>query len=149
MQELTRRPSYWETLKASWRCVKHGRAGSRFVDCHRYKETLRRQHGNLTRNVDLVVGALLVLAGLVMMPAPGPGWPLLALGLALLGGEFVGVARWLDKTELLARWVINRFKQAWRDSTILVKVGLIFFVGSVAVAVCYFGWLLIRTLFLS
>ncbi len=45
-------------------------------------------------------GFALLLAGLVMLVTPGPGWAAIALGLALLATEF----RW-------ARRLLNRVKQ--------------------------------------
>ncbi|HEX2064882.1 MAG TPA: PGPGW domain-containing protein, partial [Acidimicrobiales bacterium] len=44
-----------------------------------------------------VVGAVLVLAGLVMMVTPGPGLLVIIAGLFVLGTEFVWAERALDK----------------------------------------------------
>jgi uncharacterized protein (TIGR02611 family) len=42
-----------------------------------------------------VVGTAVTVLGLVLIPAPGPGWLVVFLGLAILGSEFVWAARLL------------------------------------------------------
>jgi uncharacterized protein (TIGR02611 family) len=62
-----------------------------------------------------VVGLLVVVAGLILVPLPGPGWLIVFLGIAVLGTEFPAahrVGQWLKR--VLARSVA-RIK-AWRAS---------------------------------
>lgn len=40
-----------------------------------------------------VTGAGLVLVGLVLVPLPGPGWPIVFLGFVVLGTEFAWAGR--------------------------------------------------------
>lgn len=40
-----------------------------------------------------VGGTATVLVGLVLVPLPGPGWPIVFVGLSLLGSEFAWAAR--------------------------------------------------------
>ena len=47
----------------------------------------------LRRGVVAVTGSTVVLLGLVLVPLPGPGWPVVAAGTALLGTEFPWAAR--------------------------------------------------------
>ena len=54
-----------------------------------------------------VVGALIVLVGLVLVPLPGPGWPVVFIGLSFLGREFPWAAR-------LSTWAQRRVRQAVR-----------------------------------
>lgn len=54
-----------------------------------------------------VVGALVTAAGLVMVPAPGPGWLVVFFGLLILASEFEFAQRWLD----FARHHVGR----WND----------------------------------
>ena len=42
-----------------------------------------------------VIGALVVLAGLVLLVLPGPGWVLIFVGLSILGSEYVWAQRLL------------------------------------------------------
>ncbi len=45
----------------------------------------------------ILIGFTLLLAGLVMLITPGPGWLTIALGLAVLAAEFVWARRLLDR----------------------------------------------------
>ncbi|HEX2710618.1 MAG TPA: PGPGW domain-containing protein [Candidatus Acidoferrales bacterium] len=45
----------------------------------------------------ILIGFTLLLAGLVMIITPGPGWLTIALGLAVLAAEFVWARRLLDR----------------------------------------------------
>jgi uncharacterized protein (TIGR02611 family) len=42
-----------------------------------------------------VIGALVLLAGLVLLVLPGPGWVLIFVGLSILGSEYVWAQRLL------------------------------------------------------
>lgn len=63
-----------------------------------------------------IVGGLTVLIGLILVPAPGPGWLIVWAGVSILATEFPWARR-------LARWVrvqfrklINRFwKPLWQS----------------------------------
>lgn len=48
------------------------------------------------RLIKVVVGFTILLAGVVMLVTPGPGWVAIALGLAILAAEFVWARRLLD-----------------------------------------------------
>ncbi len=45
----------------------------------------------------ILIGFTLLLAGLVMIVTPGPGWLTIVLGLAVLAAEFVWARRLLDR----------------------------------------------------
>ena len=45
----------------------------------------------------IVAGFTLLLAGLVMLVTPGPGWVAILLGLGLLAAEFVWARRLMDR----------------------------------------------------
>lgn len=49
------------------------------------------------RLIKIVVGFTVLLLGVIMLATPGPGWVTIALGLALLAGEFVWARRLLDR----------------------------------------------------
>jgi len=48
------------------------------------------------RVIKIVVGFTVLLAGVVMLVTPGPGWVVIALGLAILAAEYVWARRLLD-----------------------------------------------------
>ena len=45
----------------------------------------------------IVAGFTLLLAGLVMVITPGPGWLVIFLGLSLLAAEFIWARRLMDR----------------------------------------------------
>lgn len=57
-----------------------------------------------------LVGAVLVLGGLVLVPLPGPGWLVVFLGLAVLGTEF----HWAHRISLWLKSTLDHFWQWWR-----------------------------------
>jgi hypothetical protein len=73
----------------------------------RFQERYRRMHADKTslwkRCVFFCGGILLSLVGLFFMAVPGPGIPILVIGLALIAQESKSLARWLDRTELKLR----------------------------------------------
>jgi hypothetical protein len=68
-----------------------------------------------------VVGGVLVLIGLVMMVAPGPGILFLVLGFAVLGTEYAWAAAPLDKTKDTAERAGKRAKDEARRAGRRVK----------------------------
>jgi hypothetical protein len=55
-------------------------------------------------------GVLLSLVGVFFLAVPGPGIPILAVGLALIAQESAALARWLDRAELRLRRLWRRFR---------------------------------------
>jgi uncharacterized protein (TIGR02611 family) len=49
------------------------------------------------RGFRIVAGFTLLLAGVVMIVTPGPGWLVIFLGLGLLAAEFVWARRLMDR----------------------------------------------------
>ena len=75
----------------------------------RFQERYRRMHADKTslwKSCAFVcAGVLLSLIGVFFLAVPGPGIPILALGLALIAQESATLARWLDRAELrIRRW---------------------------------------------
>ena len=89
------------SLTESWRRLRSDPPGARFTQ--RYERLHRAERSVAGRVARLGAGVVLVLLGVVFMPLPGPGFVPLALGGALLAGESLRIARWLDRTELRLR----------------------------------------------
>jgi uncharacterized protein (TIGR02611 family) len=66
------------------------------------------------RGLRIVVGFTLLLAGVVMIVTPGPGWLVILLGLGLLAAEFVWARRLMDRIKKEG----DRVREAvtWRPS---------------------------------
>ena len=64
-------------------------------DALAWRDWARRRHSThlVLKGVVLLVGAVLVVAGIAMLVLPGPGWAAIFLGLVVLGSEFDSAAR--------------------------------------------------------
>lgn len=92
-------------LKKLWNQLKNSPPGSRFMAFYEARQDERTRDALWKRPVYVAAGVTLSLGGLVLLGMPGPGLLVVALGLALIAGEFAFMARLLDKTEsLLRRW---------------------------------------------
>ncbi|MEJ3405880.1 TIGR02611 family protein [Rathayibacter sp. YIM 133350] len=56
-----------------------------------------------------VVGVVVALAGLVLVPLPGPGWLIVFIGLAILGTEFA----WARRQSAFIKRQLSRFWAWW------------------------------------
>lgn len=80
---------------------------------------LQRIRGNPTGRVALkvifgVVGALLIVTGLILVPLPGPGWLIVIAGLAVLAVEFAWARHLLLFTRRqLRRWTQWMLRRGW------------------------------------
>lgn len=92
--------------RASWRDFWHAAPGRRFT--LRYERLRRPGRGPVGRVLRAMLGALLVLVGIIFMPLPGPGFVPALAGAALLAGESRAVAAWLDRAELRVRGWLGR-----------------------------------------
>jgi uncharacterized protein (TIGR02611 family) len=59
----------------------------------------------LYRTVVGVLGAAIVLLGIVLLPAPGPGWAVIFVGLAVLASEF----EWAQRLLAFAKRHVHRW----------------------------------------
>lgn len=77
------------------------------VPGHRFRRRYRARQESQVRPLDRVLrvagGMILVVVGIALLILPGPGIPPLLIGAALLAGESLTVARWLDGVELKVR----------------------------------------------
>ncbi|MEU6997408.1 TIGR02611 family protein [Nonomuraea sp. NPDC046570] len=82
--------------------------------------------GALTLKIVIgVIGAVMVIGGLIMVPFPGPGWLVVFAGLAVLATEF----HWAHKVlefgkSVLHRWTEWYKRQGWTIRIIVLLVTL-------------------------
>jgi hypothetical protein len=128
--------------KRSWLFFKKSQPGDRFQV--RYYRRKQSGPGHLSRIFNIVFGSILVIFSAFFGWAPGPGTLTFVIGLSLLGGEFLVVARFLDWAEVRLRKLAHFVEVVWRSSTIgkalivLVAVSLVAAFGYVIYAV-FFG----------
>jgi uncharacterized protein (TIGR02611 family) len=58
----------------------------------------------------LFAGTVVLMAGLVMLITPGPGWAAIFLALAIYSTEFA-------RAKKLRNWLIHKFRAAWKQAT--------------------------------
>jgi hypothetical protein len=77
------------------------------------------------RAFNLSVGPLLVVAGFIFLPTPGPSFIIIVIGLWMVAGELHVMARLFDRMEVRLRRVGQWAKGAWAQSPNAVKVGVV------------------------
>jgi uncharacterized protein (TIGR02611 family) len=84
------------------------------VDWHSPRDWLRVIARSTKRIAVLVIGSVLVLAGLAMLVLPGPGLLVIVAGLAVLASEFAWAEHLLDRAQAQAAKAAERAKRTWR-----------------------------------
>lgn len=125
-----------EGIKRDWRQLKAGKPGHRFQD--QYEANRKRRRPAWVRPVSIVAGIVIVAVGVVALPAPGPGFLVIALGGAFIARESRLAARILDWVEVRLRKAWAWLKDAWAEASWPVKVLAVLICSATAVAV---GWL--------
>ena len=82
-----------------------------------------------------VLGAAIVVLGLVLLPAPGPGWLIIFAGLAVLASEFEWAQRLLD----FARRRVHLWTEWTKRQNVVVRALVVLAIIAVVLAVF---WLL-------
>lgn len=100
-------------MRDAWRRFKAGKPGYRFRD--RYRRRRRSGQGRFALRKALVIvgGIVIAVASLLLGPLPGPGWGTFLVGLVILAGELLILARFLDRAELKLRGPARRAKVVW------------------------------------
>jgi uncharacterized protein (TIGR02611 family) len=98
-------------IKEHWRELKEGRPGHRFQDRYHRKRDSQQSRFNPMRILKIITGVVITIVGLLLVPAPGPGWPVVFIGLALLSVEFLVIARFLDWVEVRGRRIIEKIRE--------------------------------------
>jgi uncharacterized protein (TIGR02611 family) len=117
-------------MREGWRQLRASRPGSRFKDQYR-----RRHEGSQSawkRPVFLALGSLLAVAGVFLMPAPGPGMVVVFIGGLLLSRESLAVARFFDWLEMRLLRMLAWARRTWRNMSLLARTGTIAVIASVA-----------------
>ena len=96
----------------------------RFLDGVKERRERHRERSKVIRAAVVLAGFVVVLAGLAMIPLPGPGLLVTAAGLALLALEFVWAERVLERTVDQMTKATDSVKRASRaQRLILVLLG--------------------------
>ncbi len=130
-----------EKLKAWWSEFSRAEPGQRFKE--RYRRRQRKRGHIVTRILLIVFGTILTLGSIVLGPLPGAGFGTAFLGLAILAGELLPVARFLDWAEVKLRRLAKFVQRVWRSSTL----GKVAIVAVAVLCVAAFAYLVYRLFF--
>lgn len=127
-----------ENIKENWRQFKESQTGHRFQE--RYYRRQQTTHGrfNLGKLFNILGGIVVAFVGFFLVPAPGPGWGVVFLGLAMLASEFLIVARFLDWAEVKLRGLVRWAKGIWAHSSSGIKI-LIGLLSLICIAAVIYG----------
>jgi len=107
-----------------WKLSKAIDVGHRFQT--RYHSHRRRQEQGQTsrygRILNVVGGPALIVAGLAFVPTPGPSYIIIVIGMWILAGEFLPLARFFDRIEVTLRKLGRWIKDCWKTLPTLLKV---------------------------
>jgi uncharacterized protein (TIGR02611 family) len=130
-----------EQIRRHWREFRESKPGQRFEE--RYRRRRQGEQGHIVWRIFLItLGAVIALGSLVLAPLPGPGWITILIGLMILGGELLPVARFLDWLEIQLRKLWRLVQKVWRAS-FLGKVAVVMVAGSCVAAIIYVSYLLL------
>ena len=110
----------------------------RFVEKVRERRERHRQRGRIVRAAVALAGFVVVLAGLAMIPLPGPGLLIVAAGLAILALEFAWAERWLERTIEQVDAAGDKVKRASRAQQVIL--GLLVVLALAAVVTLAYAW---------
>jgi uncharacterized protein (TIGR02611 family) len=88
-------------LRHAWQELRKAPPGRRFQQ--RFQRRRSAPRSALRKTGVLAGGALVVIAGVIALPLPGPGLVIMALGALLIAGESRAAARSLDWLEVKLR----------------------------------------------
>lgn len=101
-------------MQAEWKAFTASAPGERFQDrYHRKRDSDRPTWKKIAAPV---LGILIVALGLILLPAPGPGIPVVLFGLALVAEHFLCMARLLDRCEPPIRSMVTVLSRKWQHA---------------------------------
>ena len=104
----------------------------------RERRERHRKRNRLYRIGFVLVGFLVCAAGLVMLVTPGPGIPVIILGLAMLALEFAWAERWLERLLVRVEQAVDQVTQGSpARRAALLGVGIVALAAIVAMVVLW------------
>jgi hypothetical protein len=123
-----------------WRLFKEIESGHRFQTRY-HTHRRRRERGEIPKWVgllNLAGGPALIVAGFAFLPTPGPSYIIIVIGMWMLAGEFLPLARLFDQLEVRLRRLGRRVKSSWVGLPAVVKVmAVLTCVGALGYGVYY------------
>ncbi len=111
----------FERFRRQWHEFRRARPGRRFVA--RYERRQENPASFFHAFATTALGALILVVGVVMIPGPGPGWLVTAIGLTLISESSRPVARFCDWSEMRLRNAFAWVRRRWRSRRRPAKSG--------------------------
>ena len=124
------------------RFLKESAPGRRFRDRYRRRQHSGHERSTLRRACYASFGIAIAIGSLVLAPLPGPGWGTFFVGLGVVSGEVLYVARLLDRTEVELRESLRRAKGVWGKSALVGRMLIALTISSGVAASVYGAYLL-------
>ena len=106
--------SVLENSVEEWRrFFRQSAPGHRFRSRYCRRQQAGRDRSGLSRACYVAFGIALAIGSILLAPLPGPGWGTLFVGLGMIAGEVLYVARLLDRTEVRLREALRVAKDMW------------------------------------
>jgi hypothetical protein len=119
------------------RFLKESAPGHRFRDRYRRRQHSGHERSPLRRACYASFGIAIVIGSLVLAPLPGPGWGTFFVGLGIVAGEVLPVARLLDRGEVKLRGALQRTKAVWDKSALAARMLIALTISLCVVASVY------------
>src|SRR3990170_1323681 len=107
-----------ERARVNWRRFKQGKPGRRFQDHHHRCQRGYKSRSYLRGVFGIAWGLVVVVGGVIAVPAPGPGWLIILLGLGVIAGESLSFARSVDRAEVRLRRLVRLVANVWAVSPV-------------------------------
>jgi|SRR5215210_5247170 len=117
----------WQRWLLLWEIEPGHRFQTRYNNHRQSRE--RGEASVYGRLLNVVGGPALIVAGFAFLPTPGPSYIIIVIGLWMLAGEFLPLARFFDRLEVwlrrLGRWVKGRWVVASTATKALIVLAIL------------------------
>jgi uncharacterized protein (TIGR02611 family) len=114
-----------------------GRPRPKLIERLETRRATHRERHLLFRLGFGLVGALVLIGGLIMLVTPGPAFVLIPIGLAMLSMEFVWAERLLGKSLEQAAIAQQKAAQTSRSQRILAAIATLLAIAAIVLAVLW------------
>jgi hypothetical protein len=96
--------------------------GRRFRNRYCRRQQAGGDRSSLGRACYVAFGIAIAIGSLILAPFPGPGWVTFFVGLGMIAGEVLHVARFLDRVEVELRKALRHAKGMWDNLALAGRV---------------------------
>lgn len=117
--------------------MEDGRPRHKLIERLELRRAVHRERHPVFRIAFGIGGALVTLAGVIMLVTPGPAFVLIPIGLAMLSMEFVWAERLLVKSLEQATVAQEKAAQTTRTQRILAAIATLLAIAAIVLAVLW------------